>query len=212
MRKFFAAAFLLLLLAATALGTAQENNKNEIAITVGRTFISDQGSPGAPTPDPIVRFGKGFSLEGNYARKLRDYRWAALSIEVPVIFNPDEDLNFGLNQVPKDYSSVFITPAARVNFVPDFGVSPWLSFGGGLAHYMASKDLVFFGTNPGHRVDNSGALQAGIGFDTKIPGVSFFTFRFEARDIWTGEPPINVNTGRTRQHNYYVGGGAVFHF
>ena len=79
MRKFLAAAFLLL--AATALATAQED-KNEVAITVGRTFISDQGSPGAPTPYPIVRFGKGLSFQGNYARKLRDYQWAALSIEV----------------------------------------------------------------------------------------------------------------------------------
>ena len=210
MRKFLAAAFLLL--AAIALAAAQEATKNEVAITVGRTFISDQGSPGAPTPYPIVRFGKGLSFQANYARKLRDYRWAALSIEVPVIFNPDEDLNFGLNEIPKDYSSVFITPAARVNLIPDFGVSPWISFGGGLAHYVASKDLVFFGTNTGHRVDNSGALEAGIGFDAKIPGESFFRFRFEARDIWTGEPPINVNTAHTRQHNYYVGGGAVFRF
>ena len=61
-------------------------------------------------------------------------------------------------------------------------------------------------------MDNSGALEAGIGFDAQIPGVSFFRFRFEARDIWTGEPPINVNTAHTRQHNYYVGGGAVFRF
>ena len=209
MRNFFAA--VLFLLAATAFLTAQEG-KNEIEITVGRTFISDQGVAGAPTPYPIVRFGKGFSFQGNYARKLRDYGWGALSVEVPVIFNPDEDLNFGLNQIPRDYSSVFVTPAARVNFIPDFGVSPWVSFGGGIAHYTASKDLLFFGTNSGHRVDNSGALEAGIGFDTKIPGVSFIKFRFEARDIWTGEPPLNVNTGHTRQHNYYVGGGAIFRF
>ena len=194
------------------MATAQENTKNEIAITVGRTFISDQGSPGAPTPYPVVRFGKGLSFQGNYARKLRDFSWGGLSVEVPVIFNPDEDLNFGLNQVPKDYSSVFITPSARVNFLQNYVFSPWVSFGGGMAHYVASKDLVFYGNNPGRRVNNSGALQAGIGFDTKIPRVSFFRFRFEARDIWTGEPPINVNTGRTRQHNYYVGGGAVFRF
>ena len=210
MRKFFAA--VVVFLAATALATAQENTKNEIAITVGRTFISDQGSPGAPTPYPVVRFGKGLSFQGNYARKLRDFSWGGLSVEVPVIFNPDEDLNFGLNQVPKDYSSVFITPSARVNFLQNYVFSPWVSFGGGMAHYVASKDLVFYGNNPGRRVNNSGALQAGIGFDTKIPRVSFFRFRFEARDIWTGEPPINVNTGRTRQHNYYVGGGAVFRF
>jgi hypothetical protein len=201
-----------LLFAANVLTTAQANEKNEFAITIGRIFISDQRAPNAATPYDTVHFGKGLSLEASYARKLRDYRWGRLSVEVPVIFNPDEDLNFGLNQVPKDYSSVFMTPAARVNLIPDFIVSPWISFGGGLAHYAASQDLVFFGTNIGRRVDNSGALEGGLGFDTRIPGTSLLRFRFEARDFWTGEPPINVNTGHTRQHNYYVGGGALFSF
>lgn len=210
MRNFFAAA--ILLFAASVLATGQDSTKNEIAVTVGRMFISDQGVPNTNFFDNTVHSGKGLSFEGNYARKLRNYGWGALSIEVPVVVNPDEDLNYGLNQVPKDYSSIFVTPAARVNFLQDFSVSPWVSFGGGLAHYVASKDLVFFGTNPGHRVDNSGALEAGIGFDVKIPRFDLFRFRFEARDFWTGEPPINVDTGHTRQHNYLVAGGAVFHF
>ena len=210
MRNFFAA--FTLLFAATVLATGQESTKNEIAVTVGRMFISDQGVPNTNFFDNTVHSGKGLSFEGTYARKLRNYGWGALSVEVPVVVNPDEDLNYGLNQVPKDYSSIFVTPAARVNFLQDFSVSPWVSFGGGLAHYTASKDLVFFGTNPGHRVDNSGALEAGIGFDVKIPRFDLFRFRFEARDFWTGEPPINVDTGHTRQHNYLVAGGAVFHF
>ena len=210
MRNFFAAA--ILLFAASVLATGQESKKNEIAVTVGRMFISDQGVPNTNFFDNTVHSGKGLSFEGNYARKLRNYGWGALSVEVPVVVNPDEDLNYGLNQVPKDYSSIFVTPAARVNFLQDFAFSPWVSFGGGLAHYTASKDLVFFGANPGHRVDNSGALEAGIGFDVKIPRFDLFRFRFEARDFWTGEPPINVDTGHTRQHNYFVAGGAVFHF
>jgi hypothetical protein len=210
MRNIFAA--VILLSAASVLATGQEGTKNEIAITVGRMFISDQGVPNTNFFDNTVHSGKGLSFEGNYARKLQNYHWGRLSVEVPVVFNPDEDLNYGLNQVPRDYSSIFVTPAARVNFLQDFAFSPWVSFGGGLAHYTASKDLVFFGTNPGHRVDNSGALEAGIGFDVKIPRVDFFQFRFEARDFWTGEPPINVDTGHTRQHNYFVAGGAVFHF
>jgi hypothetical protein len=209
MRNFFAAA--ILLIAASALASGQET-KNEIAVTVGRMFISDQGVPNTNFFDNTVHSGKGLSYEGDYARKLRNYNWGTLSVEVPVVVNPDEDLNYGLNQVPKEYSSIFVTPAVRVNFLQDFVFSPWLSFGGGLAHYTASKDLVFFGTNPGHRVDNSGAIEAGIGFDVKIPRVYIFRFRFEARDFWTGEPPINVDTGHTRQHNYFVAGGAVFRF
>jgi hypothetical protein len=209
MRNFFAAA--ILLIAASALTSGQET-KNEIAVMVGRMFISDQGVPNTNFFDNTVHSGKGLSFEGDYARKLRNYTWGTLSVEVPVVVNPDEDLNYGLNQVPKDYSSIFVTPAVRVNFLQDFVFSPWLSFGGGLAHYTASKDLVFFGTNPGHRVHNSGAIEAGIGFDVKIPRIYIFRFRFEARDFWTGEPPINVDTGHTRQHNYFVAGGAVFRF
>ena len=210
MRNFFAAA--ILIFAASVLATGQESTKNEIAVTVGRMFISDQGVPNTNFFDNTVHSGKGLSFEGTYARKLRNYGWGALAVEVPVVVNPDEDLNYGLNQVPKDYSSIFVTPAARVNFLQDFAFSPWVSLGGGLAHYVASKDLVFFGNNPGHRVDNSGALEAGIGFDVRIPRFELFRFRFEARDFWTGEPPINVDTGHTRQHNYFVAGGAVFHF
>jgi hypothetical protein len=209
MRNFFAAA--ILLIAASTLVSGQET-KNEIAVTVGRMFISDQGVPNTNFFDNTVHSGKGLSYEGDYARKLRNYNWGTLWVEVPVVVNPDEDLNYGLNQVPKDYSSILVTPAVRVNYLQDFVFSPWLSFGGGLAHYTASKDLVFFGTNPGHRVDNSGAIEAGIGFDVKIPRVYIFRFRFEARDFWTGEPPINVDTGHTRQHNYFVAGGAVFRF
>lgn len=210
MRNIFAAG--LFLFAATALATAQERSQNEVAVTVGHMFISDQAVPNAATSCDSVRFGEGWSFQADYARKLRAFAWGALSVEIPVIFNPDEDLNFDLNQIPKDYSSVFVTPAARVNFIQNSFFSPWVSFGGGIAHYVASKDLVFFGANAGHRVNNSGALEAGIGFDTKIPGVSFFKLRFEARDIWTGEPPIDVNTGHTRQHNYFVGGGPAFRF
>jgi hypothetical protein len=211
MRKFSAVA-VLLFAAASTVAAAQESDKNEIAVTVGRIFISDQAVPNAATVYNTVHFGKGLSFEGDYARKLRNYGWGTLSVEVPVVVNPDEDLNYGLNQIPKQYSSIFVTPAARVNFLQDFAFSPWVSFGGGLAHYVASKDLVFFGANPGHRVDNSGTLEAGIGFDVKIPRFDLFRFRFEARDFWTGEPPINVDTGHTRQHNYLVAGGAVFHF
>jgi hypothetical protein len=28
----------------------------------------------------------------------------------------------------------------------------------------------------------------------------------------SGVPPLTVNTGKSRQHNFYVGGGAVFRF
>src|SRR5437016_14197335 len=102
MRNLFAA--VILIFAATALATGQESKKNEIAVTVGRMLISDQGVTNTNFFDNTVHSGKGLSFEGDYARKLQSYRWGTLSVEVPVVVNPDEDLNYGLNQVPKDYS------------------------------------------------------------------------------------------------------------
>jgi opacity protein-like surface antigen len=211
MRIFLAAA--VLLAAASINAAAQDETKNELAATIGHAFISDQGVPNTNFFDNTVHSGKGWTFSGNYQRRLRNFVWGSLGVEVPVIYNRDEDLNYGLNQVPKQYSSIFVTPAARVMFFEDLAFAPWFSFGGGLGHFVASKDLVFGGPNPGHRIKTTGALEAGVGFDVRLPKVPrSMRFRFEARDDWSAEPPINVSTGKTRQHNFYVAGGAVFRF
>src|SRR6266404_4427644 len=209
MRKFAAALVILLAGGTVTLAQSQETS-NELSATVGRTFISDQTVPNTNFFDNTVHFGIAWSVDFNYARKLRSYRWVTLSAEVPVLFTPDEDLNYGLNQVPADYKSLFVTPAARVTFLRDLPFSPWVSFGGGIGHFQASRDLIFFGKNTGHRVKTTGVLQGGVGMDVKLPKLEHTRFRFEERDDGSGVPPINVNTGKTRQHNYYVGGGLVF--
>lgn len=215
MRRFFVAA-LMLLAAGSMVAAAQESTgeepKQEVAGTIGRTFISDQGVPGTSFFDNTVHFGKGLSFEGDYAWTFKRYSWASLAAEVPIIFNPDEDLNYGTNQIPNQYSSIFITPAARLTLIPNLAISPWFSFGGGIGHFVASKNLQYYNTNPGPRINTTGVLQGGVGMDVRLPGLRSTRFRVEARDDWSGVPPINVNTGKTRQHNYYVGGGLVFHF
>jgi hypothetical protein len=209
MRKLVIAALLLLAGALTAF--AQEE-KNELAGTIGRTIISDQVTPDTSIPFHTVHFGHGTSFDVNYSRRLRKYFWGELSAEVPVIINLDEDLNYGSNQIPKEYSSYFITPAARVTFIPDLAFSPWLSFGGGFGIFHSSDKLLYFGANTGDRTEVTGVLQGGIGFDVRLPRPHNLLFRFEARDDWSGVPPLNIDTGRTRQHNYYVGAGAVVRF
>lgn len=210
MRRFVATAVLVLLAAGTSVA---QNEKNEIAATVGRTFISDHGVTGSPLPDSNVRSGKGLSYNFSYARVLRNYKWGSLSVELPLLWNPDEDLHYGANLVPGQYSSMFLTPAARVRFLEGLAFQPWVSVGGGLGRFVASKDLEFGGVNTGHRIKTTGALDAALGLDVPL-GRKFRNaiFRFEARDNWSGVPPINVTTGNTRQHNFYVGGGVVFKF
>lgn len=203
------------LLMTTAAFPQDQQPKNELAVGVGRTFISDQRVPNTNFFDNTVHSGKGLSFNFLYARQLRFFRWAdsAVGIELPVIYNPDEDLNYGLNVIPKQYSSIFATPALRVNFVRHFFVSPWVSLGGGVGYFSSSKDAVFFGPYTGHRIKVTGVMHGGVGFDIPLPmKLHSLMFRFEARDNWSGVPPINVDTGRTRQHNYYVGGGVVMRF
>jgi hypothetical protein len=201
------------LLIATTGAFAQDAGKNEISGTFGHTFISDQGVLNSGLSNSIINHGEGFSFEINYARILRAYDWADFAIELPATFNPDEDLHYFADQIPEGYSSIFITPAARVRFFPGVNVSPWISFGGGLGHFQASSNLLFFGKNDGNRGEITGVVHGGVGLDVHIPGpVRRLKIRVEACDDWSGLPPLNVNTGKTRQHNYYVAGGLVYRF
>lgn len=214
MRSLFVA--IALSINVTGLAYAQDfadQGKNEIAGTFGHSFISDQGVPSSGLSSSIINHGEGFSFEIDYARILGGYDWADLAIELPATFNPDEDLHYFTDQIPEGYSSFFITPAARVRFFPDVDVSPWVSFGGGLGHFEASSNLLFYGKNTRSRGETTGVLQGGVGLDVRIPCLTRrLKIRVEARDDWSGVPPVDVNTGKTRQHNYYVAGGLVYRF
>jgi Outer membrane protein beta-barrel domain len=184
--------------------------KNELSGMLGRTFISDQGIQGAPSYDPNLRFGKGFTFEVNYARRILDGPFWSVAVEVPFVDNPDEDMHAAENVVPGQYSSIFITPSARLRLFPEQAVSPWVSFGGGFGHFGESSTLEFGGVNPDKNGNTTAVLQAGVGFDVKIVGS--FSLRGEARDFWAGVPDSNANTGKSRQHNIFVSGGIVWHF
>jgi hypothetical protein len=184
--------------------------KNELSGMLGRTFISDQGIPGAPSYDPDLRFGKGLTFEVNYARRVMGADLWSLALEVPFVVNPDEDLHAAQNQIPQQFSSYFVTPSARLNVFPNTAVSPWISFGGGFGHFSESSTLVFGGANPGKTGTSTGVLQAGLGLDVKVS--RRFSLRGEARELWSGVPQLNVNTGKSRQYNLFAAGGIVWHF
>jgi hypothetical protein len=187
-----------------------QDEKNQLTGIVGRTFISNQGIKGATFSNPLLHFGNGLTLEVNYSRYVITNPLFALSGEVPVVFNLDEDGNSGANVVPSDYRSYFITPAARVNLFPAMAVSPWVSFGGGLGHFSENSSLISGGTNPG-KSKTTGVLQGGFGLDVKI--WRRISIRGEVRDFWSGEPDFPLApTGKTRQHNFFVGAGATWHF
>jgi hypothetical protein len=193
----------------SGLASAQDE-KNQLTGIVGRTFVSNEGIKGATFSNPFIRFGKGFTFQVNYSRYLITGPVFALSGEVPVVFNLDEDINSGANVVPLNYSSYFITPAARVNLFPAAAVSPWVSFGGGFGHFSENSSLISGGTNPG-KSKTTGVLQGGFGLDVRI--WRRISLRGEVRDFWSGEPDFPLApTGKTRQHNFFVGAGATWHF
>jgi hypothetical protein len=198
------------LLAVSMLPIAAAAQENQVAGLIGRTFISDQGIKGVSFDNPTIHFGNGLTFEGNYSRHLLGSGFTRLSVEVPVVFNLDEDLNTGANVIPEGYKSIFVTPAARFNFFSMTAISPWVSFGGGVAFFKQSSELVFGGPNPGHTSTTTSALQGGLGLDVRFHPK--FSVRGEVRDFYTGVPSLNVDTGKSRQHNYFVGGGIIYHF
>ena len=205
-RTFLLAAVLGSLVTLISVAGAQE--KNELTGLVGRTFVSDQGVPS--TPGALLTSGHGLSFEANYGRRLMDLGLVGLTAEVPFVVNVKENVHYELNLVPKDYRSFFVTPSLRANLFPDNGLSPWVSVGGGFGYFKESSSLEFSGPNPGKTGTTSAIFQVGAGLDVKM--LSRLSVRGEVRDFFSSVPQLNVDTGKSRQHNFFVGGGVVWHF
>jgi hypothetical protein len=187
--------------------------KNEVSGIFGRSAISDQSIIGAPAYDPDLRFGNGFTFEAGYGRRLMvmSRGFFSLTGEVPFAVDPDQKAHAALpNRIPQQYTSYFVTPSARLNVFAGDSVSPWVSFGGGYGYFAESSTLLFGGHNPGKTGTSTGVVQGGVGLDVKI--FHRLSVRAEGRDFYSGVPQLNVNTGKSRQHNYFAGGGVVWHF
>jgi hypothetical protein len=180
---------------------------NELSITAGRAFVSTQTVQSTSLP---IHFGNEEMVEFNYGRLLKSYKIFGLYAELPVAIYPRMDLNYRENQIPKDIGALFVTPSVRLNIFSGQGVTPWVSAGGGYGRFRESSSLNFYGTNPGATGTNTGVIQFGAGLDVWV--WQRWGARVEARDFYSGVPDYDVDTGRSRQHNYYVGVGVVHRF
>jgi len=189
-----------------------QDEKNELGGMLGRTFISNQGIKNASIPS-VIDFGKGLTFDVDYARRFLVTPLYALSGEVVFAYNPDEDINagsFGNAIVPPNMKELFITPSARVNLFPTTAVSPWVSVGAGFGHFSQGSTLIYGGSNPG-KSTTTGVLELGLGLDVKLSKRVYI--RGQVRDFWSGEPDFPLaDTGKSRQHNFFVGGGAYWRF
>jgi len=185
---------------------------NELSLTAGRTFVSTQTIQNPPVGDvnPSIHFGNEETVAFNYSRQLTTRKIFDISAELPVAIYFRMDLNTGANQIPKDIGALFVTPSVRVNFFSGESFTPWLSAGGGYGRFREAPVLNYFGANPGPTGSNTGVIQFGAGLDVWV--WHRWGARLEARDFYSGEPALDVDTGRSRQHNYYVGVGVVHRF
>jgi hypothetical protein len=94
------------------------------------------------------------------------------------------DLNTGLNQIPKTFGGLFITPSLRVNFFSGQSFSPWASVGGGYTRFWESSNLNYFGSSHAPTGVNTDAVQFGAGFD--VWPWQRWGIRAEARDFYSG--------------------------
>jgi len=192
--------------------------KNEVSVTAGATFVSTQTIQNPPEgdPNPNIHFGNEETIAFNYSRFLKRVRIFGFQAEVPIAIYPRMDLNTGANEVPKDIGALFVTPSLRMNIFSGESVSPWVSVGGGYGRFREAPKVNYYGDSQGPTGTNTGVVQFGAGLDVWF--WHSWGFRAEARDFYSGVPDLNavpglpVNTGISRQHNYYVGAGFLHRF
>jgi len=196
-----------------AASAVAQDEKNEVGAVIGRVFISDQPITGATYTSPTISYGKGLTFEGEYARRVLVTPIYAISGEVVLAYDAKEKPNAGdyaNSVVPQGYKNLFVTPAVRANLFPTTAVSPWASLGAGFGHISEYPTLLYGGANPGKSTTGF-VFQWGLGLDVKV--WKQLSMRGEMRDFWSGEPDFPLApTGKTRQHNYFVGGGAFWRF
>lgn len=178
--------------------------KNELAVIAGAKITPKVGSTTNETT-----FSTNFAVEANYAAQLAHVPAVSLHLEFPFVAAPSTDLTTSNLTAVKSYSSIFFTPALRLKILPESPFSPWISAGGGLAHFGPSSTTLA-GTTVTTASTNKSAVEAGVGADFHPPLLPV-AFRFEARDFYTGIPNLNTVNIKVR-HNLLVGGGVVFRF
>lgn len=197
------------LVAVTILTASALAQKNELTGIIGRIFISDQGVLNSNLFNNDLHHGRGLTFEANYGRHIWGEGFTRLTFEVPAVFDLDEDLNFAANSVPASYKAFFVTPSLRANVFATTAISPWVSLGGGVGRFSPSSNLEFGGPSNA-KSSTTGVMQIGLGLDVRIK--PRWSLRGGVRDFWSGTPNTLVDTGKSRQHNYFVGGGVIWRF
>jgi len=185
--------FFLVFAAISVFTLSASAQKNDIGITAGGYFpLKTQ-----------YHINTSFAIGGAFAHRIASVPLLSLYIEVPVYgtFNSTADITGSTLTRPK-YSALFVTPGLKLKFAPSFPITPYVVFGGGLAHF--SKSNVTTGDST-----NTGTFDVGGGLDFKI--APYVGIRTEVRDYYSGSPNLTVNF-TDRQHQLIATAGLVFRF
>ena len=197
-----------IVMALLCLATAAVAQKADAAFVVGGSFVSDTtGTTVLPTPTTIKTEHRIF-LEGALGIRLLNAHLVSLHAELPVAGIPSQPLSLsGVPGTLDHLGTIFVTPGVRLKIAPIAPISPWLSVGGGWAHYSLNTAGV---------TQNKAAVQFGGGLDFKT-GFPLLGFRAEVRDFVTGDPDfgfpsIFTTKSGLHHHNVLAGGGIVLRF
>lgn len=212
-------------------GSAQ---KNELSFSIGAIHSSDQREDlllGITCPLGIANCTQintstatGVAFQGAFARELFNFGAGSLDVELPVAGAPGRDVkisSFLTLPAALSTSSLFFTPSGRIRLLRASPISPFVSLGGGLAHFGSQTTFSSIAIGPilvpGRTLSgnaNHGALQFGGGLDFRTP-LRHFLVRAEVRDFWaqgTTKSSSLVQISPERQHNVFAGGGVVLLF
>src|ERR1051326_3252083 len=202
MKRFY------IMVAIVCLASAAVAQKADAAFVIGGSFVFDTTGTLLlpPLSTTTVKTDHHIFLEGALGIRLLNAHLVSLHAELPVAGIPSQALTIqGVPGALDHLGVLFVTPGLRVKFAPFAPISPWLSIGGGWAHYSLN-DL--------NSSDTKGALQYGGGLDFKT-GLPLLGFRAEVRDFVTGIPTFGFDFATEsglHHHNILAGGGLVLRF
>lgn len=153
------------------------------------------GSGGSPTPGTSGGGSYGthvdtkISFEATFAQRIFSTRRLQLSLEVPFVVRPSTTVTSDI--FVKNYRALFFTPSARLTFLVDRRIYPWISVGAGLAHFVPGSINQAIGpASPASSTTSKAAFQSGAGVD--FWPFRHLGFRTNIRNFYSGAPTLGV--------------------
>jgi hypothetical protein len=168
------------------------------------------GSTNATNEAPALQFDRATTYQATLGWTIWRRSALRIAVDVPFIASPAFTVVTPGASLPLEYASLYLTPGVRVSVAPYRSVSVFGAVGAGYARYSESRLRADRSPNPEQRDTNTGAVEFGGGVDVR--GFGWLGFRFEVRDIYTGERRFSLTTPGNRVHNVVTSGGFLVRF